>query len=76
LTHATVMLRPVGNPLPLGFLALAAGTVLVSGLQLSFIEPSEGKKVALILLAFVAPLQRWCPRPRARPARSSRRSCS
>jgi uncharacterized protein len=51
------VLRPIGNPLPLGFLALAAGTLLVSGLQLEWLEPSEGKKVALILLVFVSPLQ-------------------
>lgn len=57
LIPATVTLRPIGNPLPLGFLALAAGTLLVSGLQLSWLEPSEGHKVALMLLAFVFPLQ-------------------
>jgi hypothetical protein len=28
------MLRRIGNPLPLGFLALAGTTLLVSGLQL------------------------------------------
>jgi succinate-acetate transporter protein len=32
--ESRIMLRPLGNPLPLGFLALAAGTLLVSGLQL------------------------------------------
>ena len=30
---ARIVLRPVGNPLPLGFLALAGGTLLVSGLR-------------------------------------------
>jgi succinate-acetate transporter protein len=54
---ATVTLRPIGNPLPLGFLALAGGTMTVSGLQLGWLEATEGKKVALILLAFVFPLQ-------------------
>jgi len=57
LTPTQVFLRPIGNPLPLGFLALAAGTLLASGLQLGWLEPSEGKKVALMLLVFVAPLQ-------------------
>lgn len=52
-----VFLRPIGNPLPLGFLALAAATLLVSGLQLGWLARSEGKDVALILLAFVFPLQ-------------------
>ena len=34
---ARIVLRPIGNPLPLGFLALAGGTLMVSGLQLGFI---------------------------------------
>ena len=52
-----VMLRPIGNPLPLGFLALAGGTVLVSGLQLGWLSESDGRDVALIVIAFVFPLQ-------------------
>jgi succinate-acetate transporter protein len=52
-----IVLRPIANPLPLGFLALAGGTLVVSGLQLGWLEPSEGRNVALILIAFVAPLQ-------------------
>jgi hypothetical protein len=31
---ARIVLRPIGSPLPLGFLALAGATLLVSGLQL------------------------------------------
>lgn len=54
---ARVVLRPIGNPLPIGFLALAAATLLVSGLQLGWLKPSDGKSVALILVAFVFPLQ-------------------
>jgi succinate-acetate transporter protein len=54
---ARIMLRPIGNPLPLGFLALAGGTLLLSGLQLGWLEPSDGHDVALILIAFVFPLQ-------------------
>jgi succinate-acetate transporter protein len=45
------------NPLPLGFLALAGGTLLVSGLQFGWLAPDQGADVALILLAFVFPLQ-------------------
>jgi succinate-acetate transporter protein len=52
-----IVLRPIGNPLPLGFLALAAATLLVSGLQLGWLAPSDGHAVALILIAFVFPLQ-------------------
>jgi succinate-acetate transporter protein len=51
------MLRPIGNPLPLGFLGLAGGTLLVSGLQLGWLDPAQGKDVALMLIAFVFPLQ-------------------
>jgi uncharacterized protein len=52
-----IMLRPIGNPLPLGFLALAGATLLVSGLQLGWLADSQGKDVALVLIAFVFPLQ-------------------
>src|SRR4051812_44840355 len=54
---ARIMLRPIGNPLPLGFLALAGATLLVSGLQLDWLAKSQGQDVALILIAFVFPLQ-------------------
>jgi succinate-acetate transporter protein len=54
---ARIVLRPIGNPLPLGFLALAAGTVVLSALQLGWLATPEGRDVALILVAFVVPLQ-------------------
>jgi succinate-acetate transporter protein len=54
---ATIFLRPIGNPLPLGFLALAAGTTLLAALQLGWIGPGESTNVAVILIAFVFPLQ-------------------
>jgi uncharacterized protein len=54
---ARIVLRPIGNPLPLGFLALAGATLTVSGLQLEWLQPADGKDVALILIAFVFPLQ-------------------
>jgi succinate-acetate transporter protein len=52
-----IVLRPLANPLPLGFLALAAGTLLLAGLQLGWLGAEEGQTVALALLAFVFPLQ-------------------
>ena len=52
-----IILRPIANPLPLGFIALATGTLLLSALQLEWLQPTEGRTVAVILLAFVAPLQ-------------------
>jgi succinate-acetate transporter protein len=51
------MLRPIGNPLPLGFLGLAGGTLIVSGLQLGWLDQSQGTQVAVMLIAFVFPLQ-------------------
>jgi len=52
-----IVLRPLANPLPLGFLALGAGTLVLAGLQLQWIVPTETHAVAVILLAFVFPLQ-------------------
>ena len=54
---ARVVLRPIGNPLPLGFLALAAGTLLLATLQLRWIPVGQGEQVGIILVAFVFPLQ-------------------
>jgi uncharacterized protein len=52
-----IALRPIANPLPLGFLALAGGTLLLSGLQLGWVEPSESHTLGLLVIAFVVPLQ-------------------
>jgi uncharacterized protein len=52
-----IVLRPLATPLPLGFLALAGGTLVVSGLQLGWLEPADGRDAALVLIAFVFPLQ-------------------
>jgi len=52
-----IVLRPIANPLPLGFLALAAGTLMLSGLQLGWLAASESRNLALVLIAFVFPLQ-------------------
>lgn len=57
LMEPRVILRPLGNPLPLGFLALTGGTLVLSGLQLQWFDVAEGSNVALILVAFVFPLQ-------------------
>jgi succinate-acetate transporter protein len=54
---ARIVLRPIGNPLPLGFLALAGGTLVLSGLQLGWFQEEEGREVALVIIAFVVPLQ-------------------
>jgi len=50
LTRITV--RPIGSPTGLGLFGLAAATLLVSGLQLGWIDQAEGRNVGLILIAF------------------------
>jgi succinate-acetate transporter protein len=52
-----VRLRPIAGPLALGFFGLAAATFVTSGLQVGWVEPTEGKQVALCILAFTVPLQ-------------------
>ncbi|WP_282692121.1 GPR1/FUN34/YaaH family transporter [Streptomyces sp. CC208A] len=54
---AVVHLRPLATPLPMGFLGLAAGTFVVAGLQLGWVPQAQGNAVALVLVAFVFPLQ-------------------
>lgn len=52
-----VFLRPVGNPAPLGFFALAVGTLTLAAMQLGWVPSSESKDVALVLIGLVFPLQ-------------------
>jgi hypothetical protein len=52
-----VTLRPIAGPLAIGFFGLAAATFVMSGLQLGWVEPEEGRQVALCILAFTVPLQ-------------------
>jgi succinate-acetate transporter protein len=55
--RARVVLRPLAGPLTIGFLGLGAATFVVAGLNLGWVEPAEGKKVALCVIAFTVPLQ-------------------
>ncbi|GEK21027.1 hypothetical protein [Cellulomonas xylanilytica] len=57
LAISRIVVRPVGTPLPLGFLGLLVATTAFSSLQLGWIPPSEGHAVALGVLAFTVPLQ-------------------
>ncbi|MGO4604321.1 GPR1/FUN34/YaaH family transporter [Terrabacter sp. 2YAF2] len=52
-----VVVRPLGNPLPLGFLALMVATVATAMLQLHVLEPSQGRVVATGILVLTVPLQ-------------------
>jgi succinate-acetate transporter protein len=52
-----VVLRPMATPLPLGFLALAVGSALLTSLQLGWVSTTYSHQVALAVLTLVAPLQ-------------------
>ena len=47
-----IVVRPIGSPIGLGLFGLAAGTLVVAGLQLGWVDATEGSKVGLILIAF------------------------
>jgi succinate-acetate transporter protein len=49
----TITLRPLGAPTPIGFLGLAAASLVLSGLQLGWIDPAESQNVALVMIGFV-----------------------
>lgn len=52
-----VVLRPVGTPLPLGFLALAVATTAFAAVQLGWVPVDQGRIAALAALLFTVPLQ-------------------
>lgn len=52
-----VVVRPMGNPLPVGFLALMVATVAVAMLQLHVIPAEQGRVVAAGILGLTVPLQ-------------------
>src|SRR4051812_29386204 len=54
----SITLRPVASPVSLGLFGLAAATLVMSGLQLGWVEPSEGRTASFVLMgfAFVAQL--------------------
>ncbi len=54
---ARIVLRPLASPLPLGFLALFVGTMLVSAQQLHWVPVAETHHLALGVLVLTVPLQ-------------------
>lgn len=52
-----VVVRPLGNPLPLGFLALMVATTGLAMLQLKVLAPDQGHVVAIGVLVLTVPLQ-------------------
>ncbi|MEU9160501.1 hypothetical protein AB0D29_09520 [Streptomyces sp. NPDC048424] len=53
----TTVVRPLGTPVPLGFLALAGAAFVTAGLQLGWALPPEQHAAAVIMIAFAFPLQ-------------------
>jgi uncharacterized protein len=52
-----VVLRPVGTPLPLGFLGLAGATFTLAGLQLGWVPAAESRTVGLLIVTSAVPAQ-------------------
>jgi len=52
-----VTLRPVAAATPTGFLGLAAATIVLASLNLGWVSSSEAHTAALVMIAFVFPLQ-------------------
>lgn len=52
-----IVLRPVGTPLPLGFLGLLVATLVFSAVQLGWVAADQGRVAALAALLLTVPLQ-------------------
>jgi succinate-acetate transporter protein len=52
-----IVLRPIGNSLPLGMFAFAVGTTIFGAVEIGWIPPSQTLPVVLVMLAFTAPLE-------------------
>lgn len=53
-----IVLRPIASPFPLGFSALATASLLVAGSELGWLVSSSDRAlIAVVLVAFAAPLQ-------------------
>ncbi|MDQ6783186.1 MAG: GPR1/FUN34/YaaH family transporter [Actinomycetota bacterium] len=56
-TMSRITIRPIGSPLPLGFAALGAASVVLSGVQLGWVPIEESHQAAVAVIAFAVPLQ-------------------
>jgi succinate-acetate transporter protein len=54
---ARIFLRPLGNPLPLGFIGLAGATIALAGLQLHWVPTAQSHQVGLVCILFAVPTQ-------------------
>lgn len=56
-SRTTIVLRPIGSSLPLGFFAFAVGMLILACQAIGWIPVAEQKDGAMILMAFVFPLE-------------------
>jgi hypothetical protein len=56
-SQTTIVLRPIGSSLPLGFFAFAIGMLILATQAIGWIPVAEQKDGAMILMAFVFPLE-------------------
>lgn len=52
-----IFLRPIGTPLPLGFLGLAVGTLVVAGVELGWLPLAESPQAGYVLILLTFPAQ-------------------
>jgi succinate-acetate transporter protein len=57
LSASRIMFRPIASSLPLAMVALAGGSIIVTGSDLQWVPTAEAHVVALIVLVFTVPLQ-------------------
>jgi hypothetical protein len=55
--YSRVFLRPLANPLPLGFVGLAGGTLILTGEQVGWVPTAQAHLVAVAVLLVAVPLQ-------------------
>lgn len=55
--QARFFLRPLGNPLSLGFIGLAGASTALAGLQLGWVPTTQSQQVALAVLLIAPPAQ-------------------
>jgi uncharacterized protein len=56
-SQTTIVLRPIGSSLPLGFFAFAVGMLILACQATGWIPVAEQKDGAMVLMAFVLPLE-------------------
>ncbi len=57
LRMARIFLRPIVNPLPMGFVGLAGATIMLSAAQLGWVPVAQSADVGLVVVLVAVPLQ-------------------